>query len=124
MKFYDTLPKNPSRKDLDRVAQLAIGRLRLEVGLDLSGERIAAIIRSLQGSGLTIRQLEDSCVALGQCESFTEKLRYGGTLTPADILAKARETGTIEAVDPTRALLDRESWARSMNKLLPEAHNV
>jgi hypothetical protein len=58
----------------------------LAYDLDLTDERRAIIARALDGQGFTPEQLEACAHRLMASETLDDKLRYGGTLTPADFV--------------------------------------
>lgn len=66
---------------LDVLAYLA-----LVVGIDLPEDRRAAIALALQGQGWTVGELKLAAVALSVDPTLDDKIRYGGTVTPADFM--------------------------------------
>jgi len=112
-----------TRDEIESRAVLALSQLAMAAGIDLSADRTAGILISLRGSGVTIVQIETACGLLALCAKFDEKIRYGATLTAADIFGKIQEVTTTPqtGADPNRALLEREKRVTPIAELMPPA---
>ena len=105
-----------------------ISMLCLTLGIDLSEDRQAALALALDGR-MTQGELTEACEHLALSSELSEKLRYGGSLTPADFLSTKKATrssgairmearrdaplpppGSIDAI--TRKHLLEEGWSK------------
>ncbi|MFO0960351.1 MAG: hypothetical protein U0800_23435 [Isosphaeraceae bacterium] len=108
-------------------------------------ERIAAVMSSLEGSGLNAGQIERCRPLLQRCSSFADRVLSEGKYDPADLQALTRRAGPIvlaNAADAARAQIDAyhdqvsrwrreipaDEWARLrvlvLGPQMPRKHNV
>jgi len=62
----------------------AFRQVKLSLGVEISPEREAAFLVTLLPKGYTAGEVKIAASALCTCPVLDDKLRYGGTLTPAD----------------------------------------